>query len=146
MELKFDKPLIAILLSILGAVPVGIYMEIMKFLHLTTITALQSTSMMFIPEGSLVLGILSHMGYSAVLGLILYYSPKVLGTDYFPLKSMFISMVTEALLFVIFGTLARNESMLQNAVGNYVHASAAALGGLSRGFLIKRYLFNIRIR
>lgn len=140
--MNYDRPLIAILLSIAGAIPVGIFLEIMKFFGLTRINALEATSMMFIPEGSLLLGILSHIGYSAVLGLILYYSPKLLGFDYFPLKAMFLSMVAESLLFIIFGTLIKNPSMIQNTSSNYTLASAAALGGLSRGYLIKRYLFN----
>ncbi len=140
--MKFDKPLMAIFLSILGTVPVDIYSEIMKAFNLTTISALQATSMMYIREGSISLGILAHAGYSAVLGLTLYYSAKILGTDYFPLKAMFITMFAESLLFIVFGNFNRNEYMIQNATGNYIFASAAALGGLFRGFLIKKYLFN----
>jgi hypothetical protein len=140
--MKYDKPLLAIFYSILGAVPVGIYVEIMKFYHFTNISALQALSMMFIREGSTSLGILSHIGYSAVLGLILYYSAKILGTDYFPIKAVFISMVSESLLFIIFGTFMRNENMIQTVAGNYTMASAAALGGLCRGYLIKEYLFT----
>lgn len=140
--MRYDRPLIAILLSLLGAIPVGIYIEIMKFFKFTNLNALQSTSMMFIPEGSLYLGFLSYIGYSAILGLVLYYSPKILGTDYFPIKALFIAMVAEALLFVVFGTLDGNKNMLMDVTSHYVHASAAALGGLSRGYLIQTNLFN----
>lgn len=130
------------LLSILGALPAEVFTELMRFLHLTTISAPEAASMMFIRQGSLALGILAHIGYSAVLGLVLYYSPKILGTDYFPVKAMFISMVAESILFIVFGTLIRNEYMLQNTAGNYVQATAAAIAGLCRGYLIKRYLFD----
>lgn len=140
--MKYDKPLLAIFYSIVATVPVGIYSEIMKFYHFTTISALEATSMMFIREGSTSLGVLSHIGYSAVLGLILYYSAKILGTDFFPIKAMLISMVGESLLFIIFGTFMQNENMIQSVVGNYTLASAAALGGLCRGYLIKEYLFT----
>lgn len=145
LNVKFDKPLTAMFLSILGALPAGIYTEIMKFFDLLTINAPKATSMMFIREGSGSLGILSHIGYSAVLGLAMYYSPKLLGFDYFPIKAMFISMVAEALLFIIFGTLARNEYMYVDAVGHYALASAAAIAGLFRGFLIKRYIFDDKL-
>lgn len=145
MELKYDKPLTAMVLSILGALPAGIFSEIIKSFHLTTITFSEATSMMYIKEGSTVLGILSYIGYSAVLGLILYYSPKILGIDYYIIKAIFICMVAESILFILFGNLANNKFMMQDAVGNYMMAIAAALGGLGRGYLIKRYLFTERI-
>jgi len=144
VEQKFDKPLLAMLFSILGAIPAGIFTEIMKALHLTTISAPLATSMMFIRQGSAVLGILSHIGYSAVLGLVLYYSPKIIGTDYYLLKAVFISMLAESILFIVFGNLVGNEHMLQDTVGNYVQAGAAAIAGLTRGYLIKRYLFKVK--
>jgi hypothetical protein len=39
-------------------------------------------------------------------------------------------------------TLGGNKYLMQNAIGNYVLASAAAISGLFRGFLIKRYLYR----
>lgn len=140
--MNLNKPLIAILLSILGAIPAGIFIEIMKYFHLTTLNAFEGLSMMFIRQGSWTLGILAYMGYSAVLGLVLYYGSQISGTDYFPIKSMFISMLAEAIFYIIFGTLPRNEFLIQNASGNYVFASTAAIGGLCRGFLMKKYLFD----
>lgn len=140
--MKYNKPLLAILYTFLGGIPVGLYLEIMKFYHFTDISALQATSMMFIREGSTSLGILSFLGYSMVLGLILYYSAKILGTDFFPIKALIISMIAESLLFIIFGNLMGNENMIQTVTGNFTHASAAALGGFCRGYLIKEYLFT----
>lgn len=84
--MKYDKPLLAILYSIVGIVPIGIYVEIMKFYHFTNISALQATSMMFIREGSTTLGILSHIGYSAVLGLILFIAQRSLERIFFQSK------------------------------------------------------------
>ncbi len=139
---KFDKPLIAMILSIIGAIPAGIFSEIMIFFRFTTISAPKATSMMFIREGSLALGVLSHIGYSAILGLFLYYTPKFVGIDHYLIKAVFISMFAEAILFIVFGTFMRNEYMIQNAAGNYSQASAAAIAGLVRGYLIKRYLFE----
>lgn len=142
MELKFDKPLVAMLLSIIGAIPAGIFSEIMIYFHFTTISAPIATSMMFIREGSLALGVLSHIGYSAILGLFLYYTPKLVGIDHYLIKAVFISMFAESILFIVFGTLTRNEYMIQDAAGNYAQASAAAVAGLFRGYLIRRYLFT----
>jgi hypothetical protein len=142
MKVEYNKPLIAMLLSILGALPAGIFTEVMKSYNLVTFNAAELISMMFIREGSFLLGILAYIGYSAVLGLILYYSPKLLGLDYFVLKAMFLSMVAESLFYIVFGSFMRNEFLLQDAIGNYVLSSAAAIGGIVRGFLIRKYLFQ----
>jgi len=139
---KFNKPLTAVLLSIIGGLPAGIFSSIMKHFHLTNITSLESTSMMYIRQGSMTLGILSAIGFATVLGLIIYYSAAILGTDYFPIKSMILTMLAESILFIVFGTLANNPNMIQDVTGNYIHAASAALSGLFRGFLMKKYLFN----
>jgi uncharacterized oligopeptide transporter (OPT) family protein len=75
------------LLSILAGITAGIFTEVMKFFHLTTITSTLAISMMFIREGSLSLGFLAAAGFAMVVGLIVYYSAKILGTDYFPIKA-----------------------------------------------------------
>lgn len=137
--MKFDKPLLAVLFSIIGGIPASIFTQIMIWLHLTSITALEATSLMFLKQSSITLGILAHIGYSSVLGLVIYYCAEILGTDYFPLKAMIISMVAESLLFIIF---VSGSPQGQGVSGNYVHAVAAALAGLSRGYLIKKFIFN----
>jgi hypothetical protein len=137
--MKFNKPLLAVLLSIIGGIPASIFTQIMIWLHLTSITAPEAASLMFLKQSSMALGILAHIGYSSVLGLVIYYSAIVLGTDYFPLKAMIISMVAESLLFIIF---VSGSPQSQGVSGNFVHAGAAAIAGLSRGYLIKRFIFN----
>lgn len=140
--MKYDKPLLAILMSLIIVLPLEIYTEIMKFLNLTTVSYLEAVSMMYIKEGSLILGILSGLGFGSWATLLIYYSAWILGTDYFPLKAMLIAMTIQSLLFITFGTLGGNQNLLQDVLGNFVHASAAAMAGLLTGYIQKKFLFD----
>lgn len=117
------------------------FTRIMKHFGYTTLTALEAISLMWLREPSWVLGILGGLGISCWASLFMYYSAKVWGADYFPVKTMLIGMTTESLIFNIFGTLGRNEWLIQDVVGNYVHAGAAAIAGWVVGWLIKKVLF-----
>lgn len=140
--MKYNKPLKAVLLSIIAGIPGGVFSTAMKYLHLTDISALEAISMMYIPQGSMYLGFLATVGFGAIIGLVVYYSAMILGTDYFPVKSMIIIMFAESIVFIVFGTLAKNEYLIQDTLGNYVHATSAALSGLFSGYLYKKYLFT----
>jgi hypothetical protein len=117
------------------------FTQLMKYLGLTNLSALEAISLMWVKEPSWVLGILGALGVGAWVSLIMYYSTRVWGTDHFPIKAMLIGMTSESLVFNIFGILAKNERLIQNVSGNYVHATAAALAGLAAGFFLKRFIF-----
>ncbi len=138
--MKYDKPLLAMLIGILGGIPVEIYTQLMKYFQLTTVSAAESISMMWMEEGSWLIGGLGVIGFGSWVGLIIYYGTKILGADYLIIKAIILTMTAESLLFNIFGTLGKNPYLIQDQSGNLVHASAAAIGGLSVGFLMKKYL------
>lgn len=141
-SVKYDKSLHAILLSLVGW-PMGeTYTRIMKHFGLTTLSGLEALSLMWVKEPSWLLGILAALGFTAWLGLIIYHGTKILGIDQLPIKAMLITMTGESLVFSVFGILGKNEQLIQNVSGNFVHASGAAFGGLVAGFLIKKYLFS----
>ncbi|MGD9154330.1 MAG: hypothetical protein PVG90_02350 [Bacillota bacterium] len=140
--MKTDQPLLAILIGTLSGPVIESYSRIMKHFGLTTISALEAISLMWLTEPSWLLGILGALGEGAWVSLIIYYSAHIWGTDYFPIKAMLIAMTSESLIFNIFGILGGNEHLVQNVSGNYVHASAAAFSGLLVGFLMKKCLFE----
>lgn len=139
--MKTDKPLQAILLSMTAGPIIEGYTLLMKSLGLTNLTAIESISMFLQREPSYTGG---SIGFLVVIWsfLLLYYSVNLWGTAYFPLKGMLIGMTGESLLFNIAGVLGRDERLIQNVSGNYVHASAAAIAGLWVGFLYKKYLYK----
>ncbi|MDO0826092.1 hypothetical protein [Desulfosporosinus nitroreducens] len=139
--MKLDKPLLAIAVGYIALIPAEIFTQIMKYYKFTSVSAFEAMSMLWTPEGSFLLGILAALGIASWGILIIYYSAKIWGTDYFPLKSMFLVMTIESLIFSIFGVLNKNPDLVQNISGNYVHAFGAAIGGLCVGLLLKRYVF-----
>ncbi len=140
--MKNNKPLLAIFFTIIAEIPIELFTQLMKHFHLTNISGLEAMSMPWMPEGNWFLGILGGLGIGSWIGIIIYYSAKIWGTDYFPIKSLLLSMTTQALVFCIFGVLGRNLNLIQNASGNFVHAFASGFGGLLAGYLIKKYLYR----
>ncbi|NLO97958.1 MAG: hypothetical protein GX091_07810 [Peptococcaceae bacterium] len=142
--MKHDRIVLAMLLCIISFIPIEIITQIAKRLHLTNISGLEAMSMIWLPEGSIILGILAGFGIGCWHGLVVYYSTKLWGTDYFPFKSMLLAMTGQSLTFSIFGVLGRNNYLIQDVCGNYVHAFAAACSGVLLGYLFKKYLFVSR--
>jgi hypothetical protein len=142
---KTDQPLKAILIGSVTAGPIfeG-FSQLMKALHLTDLSALEVMSLMWVKEPSWLLGILAAVGINFWVILITYYSVKIWGVDHFPLKAMAIAMTAESLVFSIYGILGKNERIIQDIAGNYVHAAAAGLAGFVSGYVIKRFLFDER--
>ena len=138
--MNYNKPLIALLIGAFVLLPLEIYTQAMKYQGLTTISSFELTSMMFMREGSWIIGGLAGPAVGAFAVFVLYQLTKIIGSDYLPIKGTIIGMFTYATLVVIFATLGRNPHMNQNVSGNLVHTSAAALGGLLAGILMRKYL------
>jgi hypothetical protein len=138
---KTEKPLLAILLTFIPGPLLEGYSHLCKHFGLTNLSVFEAISLMWLKEPSIVLGLLGGLGVISWFALLMYYSVKVWGNDYFPIKTMLISMTLQSLIFNVFGVLGHNNKLIQSVSGNYVHASAAAIGGLVSGFLMKRYLF-----
>lgn len=140
--MKTSKPFKAVLLGIAAGPVSEIFTQIMKYLGFTTLSAFEAVSLMWVKEPSWLLGNLGALGMGTWISLFIYYSAKIWGIDYFPLKAMLIGMTSESLIFNIFGILGKNERLIQDTKGNFVHATAAALAGLVVGYLMKKFLFE----
>lgn len=145
-SLKTDKPLLAILISWTGWPIAESLTQITKYLDLTTLTTMEASSLMWLTEPSPVLGILSELGLGAWIGLIIYFSTHLWGTDYLPIKSALISLTCRSLIFQVFGVLGRNELLIQNISGTLIHALTAVLSGILIGFLMKKFLFQSNLK
>lgn len=140
--MKYDKPILAIVFILPPLILAEIFLQVLKFFNFTTVSALEAMSMMWFPEGSLLLGVVAAFGIASWTALIIYYSPKIIGHDYFPFKSMLIVMTVQSLIFSVYGVLGRNPNLTQNVSGNLTHSFAAAAGGLITGYLYKKYLYS----
>lgn len=140
--MNYDKPLLAMLIGMIVVIPIEIMALFFKRLGWITITNGEACSMIYMPQGSWILGLLALPMVGAFAAIFLYYLTKVIGTDYLPLKGMFIGMLAYSFIFAVFGTLARNSQMLQTALGNYIFAGTSGFAGAFAGYLMKKYLFK----
>jgi len=73
---KHDQPLLAVLLTLSGW-PVGeIFTQVMKHYGLTTLSALDSISLMWVKEPSWALGALGAIGFNFWIAMVIYIVPK----------------------------------------------------------------------
>lgn len=141
-RMRIKKPFLLILYQLPGLPLAEGYTRLMKHFGFTNLTALKAMSLMWMREPSWVLGILAFLGVSAWETLLVYYSTRFWGTDYLPLKGMLILMTCQALIFSIYGILGGQGELVQGVSGNYVHASAAAFGGIIIGYLLKKFILK----
>lgn len=140
--MKYDKPIGAILIGAVVVIPLEIIALFFKHLGWITVTNGEACSMMFIPEGSWILGLFALPQVGAFATFTLYQLTKIIGTDYLPVKGIFIGWGAYAFVFMIFGTLAKNYNLIQSPLGNYVIALNSGFGGFLAGILMKKYLFE----
>lgn len=140
--MSYDKPLLAMFIGVIVIIPLEIMGLLFKHFGWITITHGEACSMMFMPEGSWTLGLLALPSVGSLAILILYYLTKLVGTDYLPIKGALIGMYTYSFVFTVFGTLANNQHMLQNTLGNYIFALSSGFAGFLAGILMKKYQFK----
>lgn len=137
-KVKYDKPLMAMLFGIIPIPLLEGFTQLMKYLGVTKLSLLEMLSLMWVKEPTWLLGILAMLGVGSWIGLIIYQSGKLFGTDYFLLKAILIETTLALLLFEIFGTLGKNVLLIPNISSFFVHVLSAMFGGASTGFLIKK--------
>lgn len=139
--MKSDKFLELVLIGIVCVIPHEINTLILKKLHVTTISAFEVCSMMFMLKPSWFLGILA-LPSVGVLGVTsFYYLAKGIGAGNLLLKTTIYAMTINALIFEVFGTLARNQNMIQDVAGNFGFAVSTAFTGFIAGVLMKKYIY-----
>ncbi len=144
--MRFDKPLIAVLIGMIVMIPLEIYTQIFKYLGFAKMSSLELTSMMLFKEGSWWLGLLTGTGTGGLATLLVYQSVRFLGSDYLYLKGAGIGMITYALIVVLFGILGGNDNLEQTVVSHFIHAIGASFAGMLAGYLVQKYLFTERAK
>lgn len=140
--MKYDKPLLAYLIGMVLIIPLEIYTRIFKYFNLTHFSVMEYTSMIMVREPNWWIGMMSGPGVGGLAGITIYYSTKVLGADYLPIKGAIIGSITYGLIDVLMGVLTNNPNLSHADTGHFVHASAGILGGALAGTFIKKYLLQ----
>lgn len=140
--MKTDQPIMAILLGLISGPFLEGYTMLLKHFGLTNLTGIEALSLIWSSTPHPSWGIPSTFVQFIWINLLIYYSVRFWGADYFPAKALLLAMTGEALTFSIFGVLRGNQTLVQNVSGNYVHASAAAMGGAFNAVLYQKFLFK----
>lgn len=144
--MKSDKFLELVLIGITSIIPHEIVTLIFKNFQVTTISAFEACSMMFMRKPSWLLGFLA-LPSVGVLGVVtFFYLTKAIGTEYLFLKIIIYAMTINAVIFQIFGTIINNSNMIQNTAGNYVFAFSTGFIGFVAGVLMKKYVYIKEIK
>lgn len=123
--MKYDKPLLAGLITICIAILIEIYTQIFKYFGLNQLSAFEMCSIITWAKGSWWIGLLAIPGVALLAGLLIYEMGRKLGTDYLSLKSAFVGYISYGSIAGIFGNLGRSPRFAELTVsGHYVHASS----------------------
>lgn len=140
--MKYDKPLLAVLLGIIVMFPLEIYTQVFKYTGLAKLSAFELTSSLMVMKPNWWIGLMTGPAVGGLATLLIYYSTKRLGSDYLPIKGAGIGAINYGLIEVIMGIMGDNPAVQQPTTGHFVHASGGLWAGAVAGFLVKRYLLK----
>lgn len=143
IAMEEDKYPQLVLIGIVCILPMEILTIITKYFHITTITAFEAFSMLFMREPSWTLGLLALPAVGIIGVLSFYYSMiKLIGTKHTVLKAVIHAVTVNAIIFEVFANIIGNHNMIQDTLGNYAFCIGAASAGVTAGYLIKKYIFK----
>ncbi|PKM42009.1 MAG: hypothetical protein CVV03_10840 [Firmicutes bacterium HGW-Firmicutes-8] len=138
--MKYDKPLLAALIGAIAIIPHEAISLTAKYLGWTSMSVFEMNSKLFDQYGSWIVGVLTTLLTSAVVGFIFYEVLRIIGVDYIILKGIAASMTSwlifEAILQMVRGTSGEPVS------GHFIHAFGAAVAGLVIGYMFERFLIS----
>lgn len=140
--MKYDKPLLAILIGIIATILFEGYMQIFKLLNLSPTSLFEANSTLFVDKPNWWIGALTGPMTGGLAGLIIYFSTKILGKDYLPIKGAFLVMFIWAVLQSTL-KLTRSSNLVNSVSGNYVMAIGSGIFGALMGYFIGKYLFRM---
>lgn len=142
--LKYDKPLVAALLGALSTVPAEMVSRIMLYSGIGQYSIYQLDSMLItFNRPHEMLGLIVNFIIGGTVGVIFYYSIKLLGYDYLIYKSVFVGILASALTeFLITGLIEGKYIEIRPISDYYLHIVGALVFGLTLGILFNRFIFN----
>lgn len=142
--MKYDKPLVAVLIGALSTIPSELFTRLLLFLGIGKYSVYQLDSLLVtFTRPSAMIGLIVNFILGGFIGVLFYYAIKKLGQDYLVFKGiaggLLFWAVTE-LLFTL--TIEGRFFDLRPLSDYYVHISAAVVFGVTLGLLFNKYLFK----
>lgn len=143
--MKYDKPLVAILLGTVSSIPYEIFTRILVVFGIGKYSMYQLISLMVtLDRPNFFLGAVSAFIVSGSIATIFYYSLKKLDWDYLIIKSVVISLMSWLILESIFMWLIEGRELIPHRPINdyYSEMFGATLYGITQGLLFQKYLLK----
>jgi len=143
--MKYDKPIVAILLGAISSIPYEIFTRILVFLEIGKYSMYQLVSLMVtLDRPNSILGAVSSFIVSGSIATIFYYSLKKLDWDYLIIKSVVASLISWLILESIFMWLIEGRELIPHRPINdyYSEMFGATLYGITQGLLFEKYLLK----
>lgn len=146
INIKFDKPIIVILIACLATIPYEIFTRVLLAFGFGKFSLYQLDSFVItITENrpEVVIGFIVSCAVGGVYGLLFYYSLEKLGKDYLILKAIFFSILMWVILELVFTSTIEGKTISIRPINDYyMKMMGSIIYGATTGLLFKIYLFK----
>lgn len=142
--MKYDKPLIAVLIGALSTITGEILTRALVFLGIGKYSVYQLDSLLItFNRPTTIIGLIFNFVIGGFTGIVFYYALKKIGLDYLVIKSACVGILAWAFTELIFTVTIEGKYIDIRPISDYyVHILGALTFGITLGLLFKKYLFN----
>jgi len=140
--LKYDKPLIAVLIGALSTIPGEMATRALVFLGIGKYSIYQLDSLLItFNRPTTIIGLVVNFIVGGLIAVLLYYALNKLGEDYLVLKSVAAGLLFWFVFELIFTATVEGKFIEIRPVSDYyIHLLATIVYGITMGLLFNKYL------
>lgn len=142
--MKYDKPLVAVVIGALSTIPGEIFTRVLLFLGIAKYSVYQLDSLLVtFTRPTAMIGLIVNFILGGFISILFYYAIKKLGQDYLVFKGIAVGLLFWAVTELLFTSTVEGRFFpLRPLSDYYVHISAAVIFGITLGLLFNKYLFK----
>ncbi|MFA4884408.1 MAG: hypothetical protein WC601_01300 [Desulfotomaculaceae bacterium] len=140
--MKYDKPLIAVLIGALSTIPGEMATRALVFLGIGKYSIYQLDSLLItFNRPTTIIGLVVNFIVGGLIAVLLYYALNKLGEDYLVLKSVAAGLLFWFVFELIFTATVEGKFIEIRPVSDYyIHLLATIVYGITMGLLFNKYL------
>lgn len=143
--MSYDKPLVALLIGVLSAIPYEIFTRLLVFFGIGKYSVYQLSSLIVtINRPTAFMGGVTASTVAGSIAVVFYYALKKLGWDYLIMKGLFAGLFSWVIMEAIYVWLIEGPKLIQpRPISDYyLEMFGSALFGILLGLLFKKYLLK----
>lgn len=147
--MKYDKPLVAVLIGALSTIPYEIFTRLLVSLGVGKYSVYQLSSLIVtMNRPTAIMGVVTTSLVGGSIALIFYYALKKLGWDYLVLKGLLTGLLSWVVMEAIYVWLIEGPNLIQSRPVNdyYLEMFGSAVFGIILGLLFRKYFLKESIR